>query len=264
MQEEIREIVDREIVNNGTTINQNSDFLESILKFLYHSWWRIEMDCLHCIPDNGPTLLVGNTSGYIPWPALMLIYALKNYKKKQRTIYTLIDSSFTGNKELDAYLHDLNFVPWSYDNAKELLEKGEIIAIFPEDNKTMDKTESTQNRIRRFDWTKFLPAVELHVPIHPVATLGVDEANMIFYNSDFLSQVLNIKALPLAPLLPCLPFPFNLATMPVPWKMKIMPSLAYGLATDRQDTQEKAKKVALRAEGDVQAEINRLLRSRNR
>ncbi len=269
MQEEMQElanqdIVNQETVNNETTVDRESTYLESILKFLYQILWHVETTGLDCLPDNGPALIVGNTSGYIPWPALMLIYALIEKKNKHRTVYTLIDSNHTENKKLNSYLHNLNFVPWSYDNAKQLLEKGEIIVIFPEDNKVVGKTKSTQNRTKRFDWTKFLPAVELHVPIYPLATLGVDEAHLVLDNSNFFSQFFNSKVFPITQFFPWLSFPFNLAALPVPWKMKIMPALSYNLAKDREDIQEKAKKIALRAEGDVQAEINRLLRSRCR
>lgn len=262
MQEETQELVNQEIVNNDTTVNQELSY--NLLKFLYQIWWRVETTGLDCLPDNGPAFIVGNTSGSIPWPALMLIYALIEKKNKHRTVYTLIDSNLSENEKLNSFFHNLNFVSWSYDNAKQLLGNGEIIVLFPEDNKVIAKTKSTQDRTKRFDWTKFLPAVELHVPIYPLATLGVDEANMVLDKSDFISQILKGKTSSFTQILPWLSFPFNLATLPVPWKMKIMPALSYNLAQDREDIQEKAKQVALRSEGDVQAEINRLLRSRNR
>ena len=31
------------------------------------------------------------------------------------------------------------------------------------------------NRIKRFDWTKFLPALETNAPIYPLVTLGIDD-----------------------------------------------------------------------------------------
>ena len=251
-----------EIVDESTTINQELSYTEPVLKFLHQLWWRVETIGFDCIPENGPALIVGNTSGYVPWPALMLIYSL--IKNKNRVVYTLLDDDLIENEKLSTYLHALNFIPWSYDNAKQLLEKGEIVAIFPEDNSVLGKTISLRNRTRRFDWTKFLPAVELHIPIYPLATLGIDEANLVLYNSDFLCQLFKTKAFPITPFFPWLPFPFNLSTMPIPWKMKTLPALSYTLPQDREGIQEQAKKLALRAEGDIQAEINRLLRSRSR
>jgi 1-acyl-sn-glycerol-3-phosphate acyltransferase len=212
--------------------------IKPMLKFLHQIWWRVQLDGLSCLPDNGPALIVGNTSGYIPWPALMLIYSLN--QKKGRTVYTVIDDNLLEDEKLRPYLSELNFMPWSYDNAKTLLNKGEIIVLFPEDNSVTAKTIAMRNRTRRFDWTKFLPAVELHVPIYPLSTLGIDEANI------------------------CLPFPLSLSTLPVPWTMKLMPALTYSLSADREALQEQAKKTALRAEGDIQAQLNRSLRNRAR
>jgi 1-acyl-sn-glycerol-3-phosphate acyltransferase len=263
MQDETREQM-QTVVNDNLTVDQEIAYIKKVLNFLYKTWWRVETKGLDCLPDNGSALIVGNISGNIPWPALMLISALIEHKNKHRTIHTLLDNSLIENKKLEAHFQNLNFGPWSYDNAKQLLEKGEIIVIFPEDSKVIGKTIDAKNRTRRFDWTKFLPAVELHVPIYPLSTLGIDEANMVLYNSDFLSKMLNTETFPITPFFPWLPFPFNLATMPVPWKMKIMPALSYNLAIDREDIQQKAKKLALRAEGDIQAEINRQLRTRNR
>jgi hypothetical protein len=249
-------------VSNTETIEKPA-YLEDVLKFLHQTWWRIDACGFDCLPDKGPAVIAGNTSGYIPWPALMLIYTVSHHKSKSRPIYTLVDSDILADEQLNTYLRPLNFVPWSYDNAKQLLEKGELIAIFPEDNSVLGKTIALRNRIQRFDWTKFLPAVEMHAPIYPLATLGIDEANMVLHNSDFLANLFKTKAFPITPFFPWLPFPFNLSTMPVPWKMKLMSALSYSPVNDREATQSQAKKVALRTEGDIQAEINRLLRARN-
>ena len=80
----------------------------------------------------------------------------------------------------------------------------------------------------------------------------------------FFADFFKVKSFPATSLFPWLPFPFNFSTLPVPWKIKIMPALTYSFTTDRETVQEQAKKVALRAEGSIQAEINRLLRNRNR
>ena len=165
--------------------NQEPSYLELILKFFHQKWWQVETTGLDCLPDSGPALIVGNTSGYIPWPALMLKYSLT--KRKDSPVYTLVDNNIIEDEKLHAYLTELNFVPWSYDNAKQLFEKGQLVVVFPEDS-IVNKEITWRNRIKRFDWTKFLPAVELHVPIYPLATLGIDEANMVLYNSSFFCR----------------------------------------------------------------------------
>jgi len=225
-------------VNNQSKTDQDTilssqelAYIKPILTFLYHVWWRVQATGFEHLPDNGPAFIVGNTSGYIPWPALMLIYSLMINKDKQRAVHVLTDMDHIEDERISAFLRALNFVPWSYDNAKQLIEQGELIAIFPEDSSVIGKTVAMRNRLKRFDWTKFLPAIEANIPIFPLATLGIDEAG---------------------------------ATVSVPWKMKLMPAVFCQSPKDREAIQEAAKKTALRAEGEIQAEINRLLRARSR
>ncbi len=245
----------------NSTGNEELASIQPILKFLYKIWWRVDACHFDKLPDTGPAFIVGNTSGYIPWPALMLIYNLMSDKQKSRTIYTLADLDHIQDEQIHSFLQSLNFIPWSYDNAKQLIEKGELIAIFPEDNSVIGKTITARNRLKRFDWTKFLPAIETKIPIYPLITLGVDEANLVLHNSAFLSKLLQVKAFPVSPFFPWLPFPFNLGTLPVQWKMKLLPAINYQSPTDREAGLDEAKKVALRTEGEIQAEINRLLRT---
>lgn len=251
-----------EAANIDTTIKHIPDYAEPLLKFLHQTWWRVESSGFNHLPDEGPALIAGNTSGYIPWPALMLIYRHAHGKNRNRPLYTLIDNHYFENEKISAYLTDLNFRPWSYDNAKQLLEKDELVAIFPEDISVMGKTIASRNRLKRFDWTKFLPAIELHVPIFPLAVLGVDESNLVLHNSQMLSRLLETKVFPVSPFFPWLPFPLNLFTLPIAWQMKVLTPVKYEFAQERAVIQEQAKKVALRAEGEIQAEINRLLRNR--
>ena len=185
-------------------------------------------------------------------------------ESQQKRLFVLIDMDTIEDKRLDQIFQNIDFVPWSYDNARKLLEQGEWVLVFPEDGNSLVKTLSMRNRLKRFDWTKFLPAIEAHAPIYPMATLGIDQANLLFYNSNFLARFLKIKTFPITPFFPWLPFPFNLGSLPSPWCMHLMPDLSYDHPQDRDAVQEQAKKLALMAEGEIQAQINRLLRTGRR
>ena len=175
----------------------------------------------------------------------MLIYDMllrRKGKSLNRQLYVLTDMDAIEDERIHLFLTKLNFVPWSYDNVRQLLDKKELLVVFPEDASSLGKTISMRNRLKRFDWTKFLPAIEAQVPIYPLATLGIDEANMIFYNNNFLAQLLKLKAFPVSPFFPWLPFPFNLATVSVAWKMRVMPALSYDHVQDREAVQKHRRK----------------------
>jgi 1-acyl-sn-glycerol-3-phosphate acyltransferase len=238
---------------------------EPLLNFLHQFWWRIQLKGFERLPKTGPALITCNTSGIVPWPGLMLIYSLLAKVETPRRVNLTIDMDGVEDQRLYNFLTEIGFVPWSADNAKKLLSQGQLVAVFPESRTaSMGKSIWMRNRISEFDWTKFLPAVELGVPIFPLSTLGIDECNPVLFNLEGLARFVGWKAFPITPFFPILPFPFNLATLPLPWEMTILPANDYKTPRAREEQQRLAKEQAFLAEGDIQAEINRRLRIRHR
>jgi 1-acyl-sn-glycerol-3-phosphate acyltransferase len=238
--------------------------IEPVLQGLHQIWWRVAVRGFENLPKQGPALVAGNSSGVIPWVGLMLIYTLMGKVENPRRINVLIEMSDIEDQRLYNFLCELGFVPWSADNAKRLFSQGELVAIFPEGQAGLAKLFSMRNRVAEFDWTKFLPAVEQKVPIFPLATLGCDESNPILFNFEAMAKFLGLKAFPVTPFFPLLPFPLNLATLPIPWEMTVLSNNHYQTVTAREELQRIAKEQAFLVEGDVQAEINRRLRFRHR
>ncbi len=243
--------------------------IEPVLNFLFSDWWKVNLTGLDRIPTHGPALIVGNNSGLIPWTALMLMYALMCSKKQARKLNIVADMGWVNDERLYSFLVQIGFVPYSADNLDHLFAKGELIILFPEINSGQDKTVSEQYRLREFDWTQFLPAMKVHAPIFPLATLGCDEAVSSLLNIKKASKLLALPAFPITPFFPWLPFPMNMASFPVHWKMNVMRPIEYERPSleeveGRHDTEEAAKNLARFAEGEIQAELNRMLRMRIR
>src|SRR5262249_10099434 len=192
------------------------------------------------------------------------IYELMSDRKKCRRINIVTDMDAIENESIHRALAELGFVSWSSDNIKRLLSKGELLAIFPEYPEAAGKSWSMKNRVGEFDWHKILPAVEANTKIFPLATLGCDEAPVTLFNAESLSKALKLSAFPVSPFFPWLPFPFNLASLPISWTMHLLPLIEYQPGKKRQDIEECAERQALYAEGEIQAELNRQLRLRHR
>ncbi len=223
--------------NDNEVLIKELVLVKPILQFLHDIWWRVHIEGLEQIPEHGPVFIVGNISGRIPWPALMLIYALMiNSKKRRVNVFTDMDT--IADERVYDFIRSLNFMPWSYDNARKLLEQGELLFVFPEQTSSDNDAIRMPDRLKRFDWTKFLPAIEAGVPIYPLATLGIGERKSSWFSK-------------LTP---------HLAS----GKMRLIEPVSYNYAQDRESIQDEAKKIALFAEGEIQAEINRLLRARTR
>ena len=238
--------------------------IEPLLRFLHRDWWKVQTSGFDSLPESGPAVIVGNASGLVPWTALMLIYTLMSNEKNCRHVNVLMDMDYIDDERIYAYLVEIGFVPWSSANVKRLLDRGELVAMFPEGSDAAGKSISMRNRLSEFDWTKFLPVIEKGVKIYPLVTLGCDECSPTFFNLETLSKALNLKAFPVSPFFPWLPFPFNLASLPIGWTMKILPPTEYSVGKKRDAIQECARQQAEFSEGEIQAELNRMLRVRHR
>jgi 1-acyl-sn-glycerol-3-phosphate acyltransferase len=238
---------------------------EPYLAALYKHWWKVCFQGAERLPkEGGPALIVGNSGGAVPWPALMLMYALMSSKANARRINLLMNLSWIEDQRLYSALTDIGFVPWSFDNAKSLFEAGELVAIFPEGAAGHTKPFSERYRLREFDWTQFMPAIELNVPIYSLATLGSDESIPILSNLEELAKLLGLPAYPVTPFFPWLPFPSNLISLPVPWTMHLLKPIPYQAGTNRDSLEDIACSYARFIEGEIQAELNRLLRGRTK
>ena len=238
--------------------------MEPFLQFLYNDWWRVEISNLNRLPKDGPALLVGNSAGMVPWPAFMLMYALMTQEESPRRLTVVGDIDWLKDERLRSLLVRIGFVPWSSANLKRLFASNEIVAIFPEGLSAISKPFSERYRVLEFDWTRLLPAVEESVPIYPIATLGCEESVPTLGNLEKVAEYLDLPAFPLTPFFPWFPFPFNMGSLPVHWHMAVLKGITSPASKDRDKLEDAAKKHSRFIEGDIQAQLNRMLRSRVR
>ncbi len=232
------------------------------LGFFYHNWFKVNFINLDHLPPNKPCLIVGNTSSIIPWPALMFSYAAMNQLGRRVNIAYDLDSF--EDERICTFAREIGFVPFSNENLKKLFSQNEIVVVFPEAKQSINKPMSMTNRLYTFDWTLTLPAIEQGVNIYPLTSVGCDESSPTFYNAKALAEYLDLPSFPITPFFPWLPFPFNFLALPKKWQMKIGRNIDYSdkPTNDKNTIQETAKWVSFMLEGDIQAEINRILRMR--
>jgi hypothetical protein len=237
--------------------------IEPVLAFLYEDWCRVNMQGLDRLPGNGPALVVGNAGGIFPWAALMLSYALLAKVDQPRRLHVLMDMDWIDDERLYQFLVEIGFVPWSADNAKKIFGEGDLAFLYPEPSGTAVRTVSERYRVRDFDWTRIMPAVEMRVPIYPMAATGPDEVVDVYLNFEQLGRLLGLPAFPVTSSFPWAPFPTNMVPRRRKWFMRIMKSLRYDDVGDsRDDLEQTCQQQSLFAAGEVQAEVNRMLRSR--
>ena len=237
---------------------------EPLLGFLFNEWWRVQLTGLDRLPKNEAALIVGNMNGVVPWPALMLIYAAMSHKVNPRRINIVADMDWIEDERVHNALLELGFVPWSSENLKQLFSKGELVAVFPEGLAAVNKPFSERYRLREFDWTRLLPAIEQGVRVHTLSTVGCDEAIPNILSFESLKEHLSLKTFMATPFFPWLPFPLNLSSFPVKWYMSIGKPIPYKVETGRDSLENTANSLTRFVEGEIQAELNRMLRLRSK
>jgi 1-acyl-sn-glycerol-3-phosphate acyltransferase len=235
--------------------------LAPLLSFLYEDWWQVDLQGLKHLPKKGPALIVANAGGVLPWAGLMLLHALM-HDEHPRRLTVLTDLDWIEDERVYSAAREIGFVSWSSDNAKRLFAEGETVIVFPEGIQGAVKPFGERYRPRAFDWTILMPAIDAGVPIIPLATIGPDESFPVGVNLDWLAKLLNLPAFPVTAAFPWLPFPANVFSLPVHWKMRLMKPCDYKKPASREELEEASKTLALFAEGEIQAELNRLLRGR--
>ncbi len=247
--------------------NQALGKLDHLLDFLEKKWWRLVVMGLDRVPEQGPCLLVGNQGSVLPWQALMLSYSLRTRRVGARKVYTLCDLETHFEPDVAAALREYGFIEWSSANMKELLEKGEVVAIYPEGLAGLKKPFNRRYRLEEYDWTTLLPAVEVgkeaRLEIYPVASMGFDEINPMLGNVDLISKLLKLPYFPVTPFFPWLPAPLNLFHLPLDASISILKAATYGNPAGRDELENETKKLSLWLEGETQAELNRQLRHRS-
>lgn len=193
--------------------------VKPLADFLFNRYWRIEVEGLENIPPAGPCLLVANHSGMLPFDSWMIQYAVQEFHPTGRLVRFLIEEWFTNLPFLGPALMRMGQVRGSQVNAERLLRRGEIVGVFPEGVKGIEKPFRLRYHLQRFGRGGVVRlAMRTGAPILPVAVIGAEETYPLLYNSGFLANALRLPYFPVTPLFPWLGL---LGTIPLPSKWSI-------------------------------------------
>jgi 1-acyl-sn-glycerol-3-phosphate acyltransferase len=149
------------------------------------------------------------------------------------------------------------------DNATALLERGELVGVFPEGVKGASKPYRSRYRIRRLGRGGFVQvALRTGSPIVPVAVVGSEEIHPVLSDVQPLARLLHLPTVPITPTFPWL----GLAGLiPLPSKWLIAFGKPIDLAHFGPDAAEDSRLVLELSEQVrewIQATVYRLLARR--
>ena len=191
------------------------------LDLLYKRYFRVSVEGANNISEQGAALLVCNHSGALPWDGVLLKLAIAHAHTQGRRLRWLLDDFVFHTPFAGAWLNRIGAVRACPENAERLLERGELLAAFPEGVKGIGKTFRERHRLERFGRGGHIKlALRMQVPLIPVAIIGGEETYPLLYKVRTFSNALGMPFIPITPLFPLLG-PLGLMPLPIRWQIAI-------------------------------------------
>ena len=207
-------------------------------------------------------ILVSNHSGAIPFDATMIACALDDagHPRPARFLY-------------DRFVDHLPWIPRFYqragavvathENASRLLEKGELVGLFPEGVGGLAKLYSERYVLQSFSTGFVRLALRHGAPVVPVAVVGAEEIYPLIARVQGFGKLLGIPYLPITPFFPLLG-PLGMIPLPTKWMIRFGKPLRLDPPSRRHADGLAVRALADQVRGRVQRMVRALLRERAR
>jgi 1-acyl-sn-glycerol-3-phosphate acyltransferase len=178
----------------------------TVYDFLYHYWFRVEVEGIDNVPGEGGALLASNHAGGLPPDGIMIAKAIREEHPRPRPVHLTMDHFFKGFPGASMIVTKIGGVSAHPANVHRLLfDEHQLVLVFPEGRKGASKPLRERYRLRRFGDGGFVEAaMRARVPIVPVAVVGAEEAQPVFAH---LSPPKWLTRLPRVPVTPTFPLP---------------------------------------------------------
>ena len=179
--------------------------VKNVALWFYRKYWRVEAEGVTNVPAHGRALLVANHAGIIPYDGAMIRTAiLAEHPFPRHARMLVVDWAFA-MPFTNMLLIKTGNVLAHPDNATALLERDELVGVFPEGVKGAAKSYRSRYRIRRLGRGGFVQvALRTGSPIIPVAVVGSEEIHPVLTDLQPLARLLGLPTIPITPTFPWL------------------------------------------------------------
>lgn len=209
---------------------------------IYERYFHVDSLGVQHIPATGPVILVANHGGVLPVDAAMLCLDVLRRSEPPRIPRAVADHFVPRLPLVSTLFARLGVVSGTRANVRRLLERGELIAIFPEG--VSGPAKPFRERYRLQSWSVGFAelAIRYGAPVVPVAIVGAEESWPV------LGKLRALRAFG-APY-----FPIPVSPVPLPAHYHLRYGTPMALAGDADDPD-----VVSRAAGEVKLELEKLL-----
>lgn len=142
---------------------------------LYKHWFRVSSHGAQNIPKQGAAILASNHSGMIPIDGTMIYCDVVSNTDPPRVPRPVTDHFVPALPIVSSIYARCGTVGGSRGNVHALLERGELLLIFPEGVPGIDKDFSERYQLRPFRVGVAEMAIRHRTPVIPVAVIGAEE-----------------------------------------------------------------------------------------
>ena len=205
-----------------------------LFEWIYRHYWRVVTTGVDNVPAGGRALLVSNHAGVLPWDGAMIKTALFLEHPHPRHARALVASFFFGVPGMGAFLRQSGQTVAHPDDSRRLLERDQLVLVFPEGVRGTGKPYRDRYRLRRFGRGGFIQvAIRSRAPIVPISVVGSEEIYPMIGDFSTLARAAGFPYLPVTPFWPWLG-PLGLIPLPSRWRIQFHPPVR----TDLIDPEE--------------------------
>jgi 1-acyl-sn-glycerol-3-phosphate acyltransferase len=175
--------------------------------WLYRKYFRVQVFGIENIPSTGRAFLVSNHSGQLPFDGLMIGLACLIELDPPRYVRALVERWVPTLPFVSSLYTRIGQVVGTPENCRRLLSAEEMILVFPEGVRGLNKPFSKRYQLQSFGSGFMRLALEANAPIVPVAVVGAEEQAPALANLETLARLLAVPSLPITPTIVPLPLP---------------------------------------------------------
>src|SRR5947209_17253940 len=191
--------------------------VKNVALWFYRKYWRVEVDGVEEVTARGRALVVANHAGIMPYDGGMIRTAiLAEHPNPRHARMLVVDWAFAMPFTSMLLVKTGNVLAHP-ENATALLERDELVGVFPEGVRGASKSYRDRYRIKRLGRVGFVQvALRTGSPIIPVAVVGSEEIHPVMTDLQPLARLLGLPPIPITP-----PFPWlglgGLVPLPSKW-----------------------------------------------
>lgn len=231
----------------------------TLFRFLHDVWWRVDVRGLdEYLPAEGPVVLVGIHRGFQPWDGVMAMQEIA--RRTGRHVRFLTHPTLIKFPFLAPYMLKLGAVPPAVESADEILDCGQVLAIFPEGIRGafLEYGPNVYRPLRfRPDFVRF--ALRHRAPIVPFVTIGAAEIYPILKNFrwSWWQRHAEWPYLPLTPTLGTIPLPSK-------WHTRYLPPIHLDHPPEAAADVKLVRRLSDEVRADMAKALDDLVRRRRR